>query len=109
MIFKFDWLFREQEKPMIPYGINWLEDMHQWETRRRYAWFPKRLWKFEDRSSVTTFAPDEYRMFTKTRYLIWFSHYTEIVVYPRYINLMGPKEQHERFAVDELDYAMSIL
>lgn len=112
MIFKFDLFFREKEKATVPYGMSWLEGMHKWQSRRRFALFPKRLWKYEDKSGIVALSlttPDDYRLFIKTRYVVWLSHYVEVSAYPRYSSVMARMNEQEVYAVDELDYAFSHL
>ena len=51
MIFNFP-ILREYEAPCVPYPTAYLEGMHKWFSRERFAWFPRRLHEYEERSSV---------------------------------------------------------
>lgn len=101
MIFKFP-ILNEYAAPCVPYPMAYLEGMHQWHTCKRFAWLPRRLYEYEERSSVflSGIVPDEYRWFWKTKKLIWLEEYVEIEVCLRSDIRMPPPYTIRRLAVD---------
>jgi hypothetical protein len=101
MIFNFP-ILKEYEAPCVPYPTAYLEGMHKWYSRERFAWLPRRLYEYEERSSIMFggLGPDEYRWFYKTTKMIWLEKYVEIETYHRHEARMPPPYQSKHLAVD---------
>lgn len=101
MIFKFKY-FSYHEMPCVPYPLQWLEPNYTYETRTRFALFPRRLFEYEDRKSINMggMTPDDYRMFTGTDKIIWLEKYIEIKAYGRSEARMPPPHNVTNYAVD---------
>lgn len=100
MIFK--WKFKDKKYPCVPYEFTSYEPMHEWEQKVRFAILPKRLWEYEERSSISMhpMIPDTYRMFTGMSKCIWLERYVEVAAYPRADSKIPLHKKTYRFAVD---------
>lgn len=101
MIFKFKY-FSHYELPCVPYPLQWLEPNYAYEKRKRFAWFPRRLFEYEDRKSINMggMTPDDYRMFIGTEKIIWLESYIEFRAYGRSETRMPPPHKSRTYAVD---------
>lgn len=92
MIFNFP-IIEEYKAPCVPYPTAYLEGMHKWKSRKRFAWMPRRLYEYEERKSIMFggIVPDEYRLFWKTKKVMWLEEYVEFETYYRFqANKPGP-------------------
>ena len=101
MIFKFKY-FSHYELPCVPYPLQWLEPNYTYEKRERFAWFPRRLFEYDDRKTINMggMTPDDYRMFIGTDRVIWLEKYIEFRAYGRSEARMPPPNKSTYYAVD---------
>jgi hypothetical protein len=110
MIFKFPILI-SYERPCVPYPLPYFEPMHAWNSKKRFALLPRRLYEYEERSSILMVgvAPDEYRWFWKTSKVIWFEEYIEIETYDRNPHLTTSPNKPKKVAVDSYFVLLSLI
>ena len=98
----FNYPAAEYKVPCVPYPTAYLEGMHKWKSRKRFAWLPRRLYEYEERSSIMYggVVPDEYRLFWKTKKIIWLDAYVEIETYFRHQASKPGPYPVQKFAVD---------
>lgn len=111
MILKFPYFVDTYNGPYIPYPASYLEGMHTWSVTKKFAFRPRRLYEFENRSSIFMggLAPDEYRYFTGTEKFVWLEPFIQIVAYPRMDILKSPPHPRYSFAVDPYFYTLSLM
>ena len=103
MIFNFKYLIDTAEA-CVPYPVTYYEPMHKWEEKKKFAWFPHRLYEYEERKSPVAkslMVPDDYRLFVGTKKIIWLEEYIEIKAYPRMETNLKPPNRYYLYAVDE--------
>ena len=75
-----------------------------WQLTRKFAWLPKRLWRYDDRRSVNIGARDEYRVFEPTASFVWLEDYHQVSGKEknrRYLKFLEQRTNTtHRFAVD---------
>lgn len=96
-----------------PYAISYYEPMHEYKVIKKYAYYPKSLWEFEDGTSVIhSMIPDDYRVFIKTNVMVWLDYYYEIQAYDRKsINPIRDRSKNTKrtYAVDQYYYLQKLL
>lgn len=101
---------RTQQYATTPYNIVYYEPMHTWKVVRKYAYTPKYIWEYEDKSSVIhSMIPDDYRLFIRSNDVVWLDYYYQIEGWTRNSSKVGSDNKKMYFAVEEYWYLKKLL